>query len=230
MIRSRGVRCSAAVAALALIIAVGGSSPPASGQSGGNAVSDWNSFAVSTLIALPGPGGGAPPAAQVNMGMVQGAVYDAVNATEPKHHRPYLLKRRFSARASQEAAVATAAYRVLSDLVAAVPSTVPFPARRACSSRLPPSTPIRSPNPRQTVQGPGHRRRQGGGRRDDRSASQRRTLRTFPVGAELRTGPLAAAAEPGRQPDPRPDPLGRRCEAVPDAELLAVPHAQVRWP
>ncbi len=129
MTRSRGVRCSAAVAALALVITVGGSSPPAIGQSGGNAVSNWNAIAVSTLIALPGPGGGAPPAAQVNMGMVQGAVYDAVNATEPKHHRPYLLKRRFSARASQEAAVATAAYRVLSDLVSAVPSTVPFPAR-----------------------------------------------------------------------------------------------------
>jgi hypothetical protein len=59
-----------------------------------------------------------------------------VNATEPRHHRPYLLKRRFSARASQEAAVATAAYRVLSDLVAAVPSSVPFPARASVLNSL----------------------------------------------------------------------------------------------
>jgi hypothetical protein len=60
-------------ATVALVIALGGASPPASGQSGGNVVSDWNAVAVSTLIALPGPGGGAPPASQINMGMVQGA-------------------------------------------------------------------------------------------------------------------------------------------------------------
>ena len=60
------------------------------------AVMQWNLIAVSTITGVPGPGlpgpaGGAPPASQVNMGMVQGAVYDAVNAITPKHHRPYLL-------------------------------------------------------------------------------------------------------------------------------------------
>ena len=49
------------------------------------------------------------------MGMTQGAVYDAVNAIGPKQHQPYLLKRRFGAKASTDAAVATAAYDVLSD-------------------------------------------------------------------------------------------------------------------
>ena len=77
---------------------------------------------MNTLIGLPGPAGGAPPAAQVHVAMVQGAVYDAVNATEPKHYRPYLLNRRFSARASQDAAVATAAYGVLRSIVATVPN------------------------------------------------------------------------------------------------------------
>ena len=48
-------------------------------------------IAVSTLAGLPKPAGGAAPASQINMGMVQGAVYDAVNAITPKHHRPYLL-------------------------------------------------------------------------------------------------------------------------------------------
>jgi hypothetical protein len=67
---------------------------------------------MSTLVAFPGPASGAPPALQINMGMTQGAVYDAINATEPKHHRPYLVNRRFGARASKEAAAATAAYRV----------------------------------------------------------------------------------------------------------------------
>src|SRR5215213_11402833 len=92
-------------------------------------VTNWNQIAVNTLTGLPGPAGGAPPASQINMGMTQGAVYDAVNATEPKHHRPYLLKRRFSAKASKEAAVATAAYRVLSSIVSTVPPTIAFPSR-----------------------------------------------------------------------------------------------------
>jgi hypothetical protein len=68
--------------------------------------------------------------------MNQGAVYDAVNAIEPKHHRPYLLKRRFSARASKEAAVATAAYRVLASIVATVPATIPFPTRASLLQAL----------------------------------------------------------------------------------------------
>jgi hypothetical protein len=49
---------------------------------------------MNTLVAFPGPAGGAPPALQIHMAMTQGAVYDAVNATEPKHYRPYLLNRR----------------------------------------------------------------------------------------------------------------------------------------
>jgi hypothetical protein len=61
--------------------------------------------------------------------MVQGAVYDAVNATTPKHHQPYLLKRRFAATASRDAAVATAAYTVLADIVSSVPASIAFPTR-----------------------------------------------------------------------------------------------------
>ena len=68
--------------------------------------------------------GDAGAAALRYLGMVQGAVYDAVNATEPKHHRPYLLKRRFGATSSQDAAVATAAYRVLSSIVGGVPDGI----------------------------------------------------------------------------------------------------------
>ena len=96
----------------------------------------WNQIAVTVVVNLPGPAGGAPPAAQINVGMTQGAVYDAVNATEPKHHRPYLLKRRFAATASKDAAVATAAYGVLSNIVSNVPAGIRFPTKASILASL----------------------------------------------------------------------------------------------
>jgi PAP2 superfamily len=125
------LRSTTRIAVIALLVAaaVGGLSASARGQSAGNTVTEWNLIAVNTLAGLPGPAGGAPPASAIHVAMVQGAVYDAVNAIEPKHHRPYLLKRRFSARASKDAAVATAAYEVLSNIISTVPATIPFPTR-----------------------------------------------------------------------------------------------------
>jgi hypothetical protein len=123
----RGLLWLAAVAAL-FAFALPGANAKLS-VAGPNEVTNWNRIATSTLVQIPGPAGGAPPALQINMGMTQGAVYDAVNAITPKHHRPYLLKRRFSARASKEAAVATAAYAVLSNIVSSVPASISFPNR-----------------------------------------------------------------------------------------------------
>jgi hypothetical protein len=111
-----------AVAAVMLVLGTVSTPPASGGPTTGNAVTAWNEIAVTTLIGLPGPAGGAPPAASVHVAMVQGAVYDAVNAIEPKHYRPYLLKRRFAARASKDAAVATAAYDVLHSIVSTVPN------------------------------------------------------------------------------------------------------------
>jgi hypothetical protein len=54
-------------------------------------VTHWNEIATTTLVAFPPRATG--PALQINMAMTQGAVYDAVNAIEPMHHRPYLLRR-----------------------------------------------------------------------------------------------------------------------------------------
>src|SRR4051812_13757751 len=107
---------------------------PAAAQA--NEVTHWNRIAMDTLVAFPGAAGGAPPALQIHMGMTQGAVYDAVNATEPKHYRPYLLNRRVGANASQEAAAATAAYRVLSSIVSGVPLGIPFPNRASLLASL----------------------------------------------------------------------------------------------
>src|SRR5215218_6486063 len=131
-----GALIGALVVVAAVTTPASGATVAARGDPAGNAVSEWNLIAVNTLVNLPGPAGGAPPASQINMGLTQGAVYDAVNATEPRHHRPYLLKRRFSARASQEAAVASAAYLVLSDLVSAVPTGVPFAGRAGVLAAL----------------------------------------------------------------------------------------------
>jgi hypothetical protein len=130
-----------AIGALLGTLGIGGASaaPPATADA--TAVMQWNLIAVSTLTGFPGPGlpgpaGGAPPSSQINMGMVQGAVYDAVNAITPKHHRPYLLNRRFPNTASDEAAVATAAYLVLKNIVETVPQSITFPNRATLLATL----------------------------------------------------------------------------------------------
>jgi hypothetical protein len=130
-----------AISALLGTLGIGGAAaaPPATADA--TAVMQWNLIAVSTLTGFPGPGipgpaSGAPPASQINMGMVQGAVYDAVNAITPKHHRPYLLNRRFANTASDEAAVATAAYLVLKNIVETVPQSIPFPNRETLLATL----------------------------------------------------------------------------------------------
>jgi hypothetical protein len=116
----------AAVVAVAAHAAVVAPAAPVVAQA--NEVTKWNVIAANTLGAFPGPAGGASPALLINMGMTQGAVYDAVNAIEPRR-RPYLLEARFDPLASKEAAVATAAYRVLSNIISTVPASIPFPNR-----------------------------------------------------------------------------------------------------
>ena len=123
MRRKRSIALSV-VFALGAVAAVILPSAPAAAQV--NEVTNWNRIATTTLVQFPGLAGGAPPALQINMGMVQGAVYDAVNAIEPMHE-PYLLQTTFPSTASKQAAVATAAYTVLSEIIAAVPDTVSFP-------------------------------------------------------------------------------------------------------
>jgi hypothetical protein len=120
-----------AIIAVALAIGV----VAARGDPAGNAATEWNVTAVDTLVNLPGPAGGAPPASQVNVGMTQGAVFDAVNAID-RRYKPYLLTRRFPATASKDAAVATAAYTVLAHIVATVPASISFPGRNAVLQSL----------------------------------------------------------------------------------------------
>ncbi len=116
-----------AAALLAALGVISASAAPV--QTQGNVVTQWDLIATNTLVAVPGPAGGAAPAAQINMGMVQGAVYDAVNAIAAKYRKPYLLKRRFPASSSKRAAAVTAAYKVLSNIISTVPESIAFPAK-----------------------------------------------------------------------------------------------------
>ena len=54
--------------AIAVVAAFGGLSTPVHGASTGNAVTEWNLIAATTLVSLPLPAGGAPHASQINMG------------------------------------------------------------------------------------------------------------------------------------------------------------------
>ena len=108
---------SARIGRIVVLAAFAALAVPVAAQA--NEVTNWNSIAQSTILAQP-PLASAPPASAVMMAMVQGAVYGAVNAID-RQHRPYLVHRRFP-QASKEAAVATAAFRVLDAL---------FPAQHA---------------------------------------------------------------------------------------------------
>ena len=136
MIRLRSISLVAVALIASVAFGAQGASaaPPVAADA--TAVTHWNQVAANTLIAVPGPNGGAPPAYQINMGITQGAVYDAVNAIGPKQYQPYLLKKRFGAKASVDAAVATAAYDVLFALVSDERGPAPFPTRAALLATL----------------------------------------------------------------------------------------------
>jgi len=74
-----------------------------------DAVTDWNLIASNAIVVTAGQ---PPPVSVLHFAMVQGAVYDAVNAID-RGHRPYLVRPPSNPTDSKEAATATAAFRVL---------------------------------------------------------------------------------------------------------------------
>src|SRR5262245_4828191 len=87
-------------ASLALLV-------PASAQA--DAVTDWNEIASTSIVTTAGQ----PPAVSaLSYALVQGAVYDAVNAIDGRH-RPYLVRPAANPWDSGAAAAATAAFKVL---------------------------------------------------------------------------------------------------------------------
>jgi len=81
-------------------------SPPAVDA---DAVTDWNAIASNSIV---GTAGQPPQVSSLSFGMVQGAVYDAVNAID-SGHQPYLVQPNANPTDSKEAAAAAAAFRVL---------------------------------------------------------------------------------------------------------------------
>jgi hypothetical protein len=81
------------------------------------AVTHWSAIAAAPLMALP-----AAPAV-VQMAMVHGAIYDAVNSIDGGH-RPYLGNVAADPTDSLDAAVAAAAYNVLLGVLATPPATL----------------------------------------------------------------------------------------------------------
>ena len=105
------LRASCGIAVLfAALIALGA---PAVARA--DAVTQWNINATTAILAS----GPTSHASTLSFAMVQGAVYDAVNGID-RGYQPYLVMPRANPWDSKDAAVATAAYRVL---VAVVPSS-----------------------------------------------------------------------------------------------------------
>src|SRR5687767_9289988 len=101
--------------AVAMLLAVAGLSVPARGtHTTENVAVEWNRIASTAIMAPIGAGGdGQPPhAAVLTLAMVQGAVYDAVNAIDGGY-QAYLVSPDADPGDSKEAAAATAAFRVL---------------------------------------------------------------------------------------------------------------------
>src|SRR5438876_12080303 len=89
-----------------------------------DAVTDWNLIASNAIVVTAGQ---PPPVSALSFAMVQGAVYDAVNAID-RGHQPYLSEPPSNPTDSKEAAGATAAFRVLvgfPDLPGLFPAQLP---------------------------------------------------------------------------------------------------------
>jgi hypothetical protein len=108
---------TSAVVGTAIVPAATPAGPVAAAVVNSGAVRDWNAHALAALLnpaTAPIPGAGlAPTVTALNMGMVQAAVYDAVNSIDGGHE-PYLAGLPAApSTASLDAAVATAAHDVL---------------------------------------------------------------------------------------------------------------------
>jgi hypothetical protein len=103
------------IAAAVALVALCGAAPARA-----DTVTDWNGYASAAIV---GTAAQPPPAAVLSFAMVQGAVYDAVNAID-RGHRAYLPQPPARRSDSKDAAAATAAYGVLAGLFPAQQGTL----------------------------------------------------------------------------------------------------------
>jgi hypothetical protein len=113
-----------------LLVALVLSSIVVAGPARADTVTEWNQIASDALIR----DGGQGAVSSVHLAMIHGAVYDAVNAIDGEYE-PYLTAPPARHWYSQEAAAATAAYRILID---SRPSLVPAAQQPALAARLKP--------------------------------------------------------------------------------------------
>ena len=132
-------RRGAWLSSIALLVAAMHSGPAYAAEN--DAVRVWNERAAATLAngttaATPGVQF-APPVAMIHLAIVQGAVYDAVNAIKGGYD-PYLPGLKAPTSASRGAAAATAAHHVLVALVDQAPLTATLTAdvKTAIKARL----------------------------------------------------------------------------------------------
>ena len=104
------VRRAGLPAALCLLAVLSTALAPALARA--DTVTDWNDIASTAIV---GGAGQPPPVAVLSFAMVQGAVYDAVNAID-RGHRPYLVEPAARPTDSKDAAAAAAAFGVLDGL------------------------------------------------------------------------------------------------------------------
>ncbi len=109
-VRKRAWAIGAAVAVASAL-----ATPSAAPAASDSAVLDWYQYAGQELNQAA-QARNQPPRARLEMAMVQGAVYDAVNAIA-RTNQPYLVAPRARRWYSKDAAAATAAYRVVSSLL-----------------------------------------------------------------------------------------------------------------
>ena len=137
--RARVKRRGAGIFSIALLAFAMQSRPAYAGEN--DAVDVWNQRAVLALTNGPAaatPGVQfSPPVAFIHLAIVQGAVYDAVNAIKGGHD-PYIDGLKAPTSASRGAAAATAAHHVLIGLVDQAPLTATLTAdvKSAIKARL----------------------------------------------------------------------------------------------
>ena len=137
--RARVKRRSAGLFSITLLAAALHPGPAYAAEN--EAVGVWNQRAVTTLTNGPAaatPGVQfTPPVAFIHLAIVQGAVYDALNAIKGGHN-PYLDGLKAPTSASKGAAASTAAHNVLTDLVDQAPLTATLTAavKSAIKARL----------------------------------------------------------------------------------------------
>lgn len=137
--KMRVKRRRAGFISIALLVTALHPAPVYAGEN--DAVRIWNERAIVTLTN--GPAAAAPgtqfppPVAYIHLAIVQGAVYDAVNAIKGGHD-PYLKGLKAATSASKGAAAATAAHHVLIGLVDQAPLTASLTAdvKSAIKARL----------------------------------------------------------------------------------------------